>query len=298
MIVGRNIFHLDQRVKRECDYIMAKYPTMAFNCQTWAGKPHKRGGGKNVLLAQEGIVTLPKNYDINWIKANYDAVITYSIKFKETYPDIKVYNTQCPANWESYHWLETFKGYDEKIKGICSLQTFYNWGHPLDANYMKHKVMSELNTEPYLLLHTFGPNPFGKVASYQGDLGYRHSNYNNLKKINEYLFCYAAEPMADPFWSHNYITERVFNVFKSKTILVYYGACNVRDLIPPDIFVDVREFPSTEQLSQYLIELSKDKKRYTDMVEKAYLWNLRTTLGDMRYQEEIYQQAIRENPLK
>jgi len=297
MIVGRHINDLDLRVKRECDYIMAKYPTMAFNMQTWTHIPWGKEQGKNVLLAQESIISTPKNYDIDYIKAHYDAMITYSVKFKEAHPEFKIYNTQCPANAEAYHWLEEFKGYDEKIKGICSLQTYYNWGHPLDANYMKHKIMVELKTEPHLLLHTYGPDPFGKPESYKGNLGHRHSNYHNLKKINEYLFCYAAECTSDPFFGHNYLTERVFNTFKSKTVLVYYGATNVQELLPNEIFVDVRKFPDVETLGDYLIVLSKDKKRYIEMVEEAYKWNLTTTLGDMRYQEEVYQKAIRENPL-
>jgi hypothetical protein len=271
---------------------------MAFNAQTWGGKERNgRFNGKNVLLAQEAVITTPINYNVDYIKANFDAMITYSVKFKEAHPELKIYNTQCPANWESYHWLETFKGYDEKIKGICSLLTFYNWGHSMDANIWKHKVMAELNTEPYLLLHTFGPVTYGKPESYQGNLGYRHSNYHNLKKINEYLFCYASECVADDFWGHNYLTERVFNAFKSKTVLIYYGASNVTELMPENIFVNVRKFISMQELSEYLITLSEDKKRYTEMVEEAYRWNLTTTLGDLRLQEQIWQQAIKENPL-
>lgn len=296
MIVGRHIENLDLRVKREWEYIDAKYPTMAFNAMTWLHDPNVRAKGYNILLAQEGIISMPINYDVSFIKSNYDAVVTYSVKFKEAHPELKVYNTQCPANYEAYHWLEEFRTYDQKIRGICSLQTFYNWGHPLDANIMKHKVMAELTTEPHLILHTFGPNPFGKAESYQGNLGHRHSNYNNLKKINEYLFCYAAECISDPFWGHNYLTERVFNTFKSKTVLIYYGATNVEELLPGHIFVNVRKFRTMEELSDYLVILSKDKERYNYMVEEAYKWNLTTTLGDMRYQEQVFQQAIRENP--
>lgn len=298
MIVGRHINDLELRVKRECDYVMAKYPTLAFNCQTWEGNPHGKDiDGKNVLLAQEAVVTLPKNYDIDWMKSNYDAVITYSTKFKELYPEINVYNVKCPTNWEAYHWLEDFKGYDDKIRGICSLQHVYDTGHLLDANYMKHKVMVELETEPHLLLHTYGQVPFGKAESYQGYLGHRHSNYHNLKKINEYMFCYAAECIADDFWGHDYLTERVFNTFKSKTVLIYYGATNVQELLPEHIFVDVRKFPDMGQLSEYLIELSYDKERYNEMVNEAYQWNIQTLLGDIRVHEQIWQKAIKENKL-
>ena len=296
MIIGRKIESLDKRVEREFDYLQAKYPMIAFNHADWNGVPNSRDKGKNILLSQESITTMSGNYDLNIIK-QYDAVITYSVKFKDNNPQLKVYNTQCPAEWEGYHWLEEFKGYDDKLKGICSLQTLYNWGHPLDANYMKHKVLVELHTEPYLFQHTFGRNPFGKEGAYQGFLGHRHSNYHNLKKINEYLFCYAAECMSDPVWGHNYVTERVFNTMKSKTVLIYYGAPNVSELIPDDIFVDVRKFSTMQELSEYLVKLSFDKERYTYMVENAYQWNLTRTIGDMKYQEEVWQQAIKDNPL-
>jgi len=296
MIVGRHTENLNLRIKCEFDYLLAKYPTIAFNAQDWNGKLYRRENGKNILLCTESISTTPKNYDIGHIK-QYDAIITYSTKFKEAHPELKVYNTQCPANWENYHWLEDFKGYDNKIRGVCSLQTVYKWGHPFEANHMKHEIMAGLITEPHLLLHTFGPNEFGKKGSYQGNLGYKHSNYHNLKKINEYMFCFAAECVDDPFWSHNYLTERVFNTFKSKTVLVYYGACNVEELLPEHIFVNVRKFTDMRQLSQYLIDLSHDKERYTEMVEEAYHWNLKTTLGDIRYQEEVWKQVIKENPL-
>jgi hypothetical protein len=157
--------------------------------------------------------------------------------------------------------------------------------------------MAGLNTEPHLLLHTYGQVPFGKAGSYQGYLGHRHSNYHNLKKINEYMFCVAVECMDDPFWGHDYITERVMNTFKSKTVLVYYGAYNVDEILPENIFIDVRKFNSYQELSERLVKLSYNKKEYDDMVEEAYQWVLRTMIGDMRLQEEVWRQAIKENPL-
>jgi len=297
MIVGRHIDHLDERVFREFDFCVRKYPQIAFNVQTWEGCLYTDSTKKNILLATEAIATLPRNYDINWIRSHFSAVISYSDKFKENNPELKVYSTHYPPNWESYHWLEDFKGYDGKIRGICSLQHFYNTGNPFDSNYMKHKIMAELETEPHLVLHTYGQVPFGKPDSYQGYLGHRHSNYNNLKKINEYLFCVAVECMDDPFWGHDYLTERVMNTFKSKTVLVYYGAYNVKEILPDNSYVNVRDFATPQELSGYLISLSYNKRAYTEIINAAYDWVLRTTIGDMRSQEEVWIQAIRENPL-
>ena len=171
MIVGRGIENLDLRVRREYLYIESKYPTLAFNCRTGDGHFHgKKKDGKNILLCQEGVITLPQNYEMDTIN-KFDAVITYSTKFKELHPQLNVYTTQCPANWEAYHWLETFIPHENKLRGVCSLHTVYDTGHPIDRNFMKHKIMTELQTEPHLVLHTYGKTLFGKAGSYRGDLG-------------------------------------------------------------------------------------------------------------------------------
>jgi len=249
MIIGKHIDNLDLRVKREFDFCVAKYPQIAFNVQTWEGKLYTDKAKKNILLATEAIATLPKNYDLIWINNHFDAIITYSEKFRDSHPGLKVYCTKYPQNWESYHWLEDFLGFDDKIRGVCSLQHYYTTPHPFDSNYKKHEIMMGINTGHHLVVHTYGQVPFGRPESYQGYLGYRHGNYNNLKKINEYMFCVAVECMDDPFWGHDYITERVMNTFKSKTVLVYYGAYNVDEILPENIFIDVRTFNSYQELS-------------------------------------------------
>ena len=294
-LIETDIDGLDERLKSEFDYLQKKYPTIAFNIQDWWGKLNNRSRGKNILLATEGYITITKNYDVNIIK-QYDAFITYNSKFKEQHPELNIYLTNAPVNWENYYELDMFVPYDNKIRGICSLQRVYHTGSEGDINGMKHSVMNEFQTDPHLVLHTFGPAPFGKPGSYQGNLGYKHSHYYNLKKINEYMFCWCPEPIYHELWSYNYVTERLFNCFKSKTIAIYYGCYNIEDLIPKELYVDYRDFKDMKELSEYLIELSNDKERYNKIVEDAFKWNLSTKLGDIREQEKIFQLAVDNHP--
>jgi ribosomal protein S18 len=296
MIINKKIENLDQRMKSEFDYLQAKYKTVAFNMYDWWGKPNNRSTGKNILLATEGYITIPNNYNPDVIRT-YDAFITYNDKFKALNTSLNIHLQNAPINWENYYWLEDFLTYDEKIKGICSLQRIYQTGSAGDINYMKDTVMKAFIVEPHLCLHTFGPAPFGKDGSYQGNLGYKHSHYFNLKKINEYLFCWCPEPIFHELWSYNYVTERLFNCFKSKTVAIYYGCYNIEEMIPKELYVDYRDFKNINELSQYLIELSKDKKRYTDMVEVAYQWNINTKLGDILLLEEILQECVSKYPI-
>lgn len=296
MIIKTNVDNLEERLKSEFDYLQNKYKSVAFNMYDWWSKPNNRSNGKNILLAVEGYITIPNNYNPSVIN-QYDVFITHNSKFKELNPDLNIVLQNAPANWENYYQLESFLTYDQKIKGICCLARVYNTGTVGDINYMKHNVMRDLNVEPELVVHTYGQSPFGRPESYQGYLGFKHSHFKNLEKINQYLFCWCPEPMYHELWSHDYVTERLFNCFKSKTVAVYYGCYNIQDKIPPNLYIDYRNFKNTDELSQYLIEFSKDKEKYTEMVESAYQWNLTNKLGDIKLLEDIIQDCVKKYPI-
>ena len=293
MIVNIGVENIKERCANEFSYFaLKKYPTVAFNIYNWLPVINDRKHGKNILFATESYINIPGNYDPNNIK-KYDAYITNNRKFKEMYPELNIYVTSGPPVWEGYYELETFIPYEDKIRGVCSLQRVYDTGMECDINFMKHTVMRDLKTEPHLVLHTYGPAPFGKEGAYRGTVGeHHHSHYDNLKKINEYLFCWCPDPLYHPIWSYDFVTERVFNCFKSKTVVVYYGCYNVEDLIPKELFVDFRDFNGLDELSEFLIDLSNDKDRYNYMIETAYTWNLTNKIGSMCEVEKVIKECV------
>jgi hypothetical protein len=140
-----------------------------------------------------------------------------------------------------------------------------------------------------LLLHTYSKRtPFGKPESRQTPLYFNQSHYEILKKINEYMFCWCPESTYHDLWSYGHITERLFNCFKAKTIAIYYGCYNIEELVPKELYIDFRYFVNDlDGLSKFLIELSKDRNRYIDMVESAYEWNKTNKIGSIIELEKV-----------
>lgn len=294
MIINRGVENIEVRCENDFNYFIQKYPTVAFNTSNWVSGNNSRNHGKNILFATEGYITIPQNYDPTYIK-HYDVFITSNAKFKRLHPELNIRLINGVTNWVDYFWLESFIPYEDKIKGVCSLQTIYHTGSEGDINYLKHDVMCGLKTEPDLILHTYSKTtPFGKPESRQPVLEFHQSHYENLKKINEYLFCWCPESTYHKLWSYGHVTERLFNCFKAKTIAIYYGCYNIEDLVPKELFIDFRDFKNDlEGLSAFLIDLAKDKERYNSIVESAYKWNLTNKIGDIRKVEEVLQDCVK-----
>jgi len=295
MKLKTNIDDLEARLPDEFTYLEKKYPTVAFNVHDWGDGRNDRNRGKNILLTTEGYCTIPDNYNPAFMR-QYDVTITSNAKIKEMYPDINIRLMNAPVRMDDFYVFEEFIPYDKKIKGICSIQKVYDTGKEGDINYLKHTVMRDLNLGNDFAVHTYGPYPFGRAESYKGYLGYKYNHYENFKKLNEYQFCWCPEPIYHPIGSYNWVTERLFNCFRSKTIAVYYGCYNIEDIVPTHLFVDYRQFKNVNELGRYLLWLSRDQKRYIDIVEMAYQWNLTCKLGDIGILEGILQDCVKKYP--
>eukprot|EP00934_Nitzschia_sp_Nitz4_P000456 Nitzschia sp. Nitz4//scaffold45_size130396//119722//120969//NITZ4_003473-RA/size130396-processed-gene-0.233-mRNA-1//-1//CDS//3329552470//456//frame0 len=87
---------------------------------------------------------------------------------------------------------------------------------------------------------------------------------NKMQVLQQYLFHLAFENQC----SDDYITEKLWGVLQSGTLPVYYGAPNVKEHVPPNSVVFVDDFSTTEELADYLVKLSNDKKLY----ESYHAW--------------------------
>ena len=60
-----------------------------------------------------------------------------------------------------------------------------------------------------------------------------------------------------------WVTEKIFECFFFGTIPIYLGATDIEDLVPPECYVDMRRFPSYDELRSYLKSLGEeDIRRY------------------------------------
>jgi len=274
---------MDLRLQDEFLYLSNKYPNIAFNCTDWNGNYRT---GKEYLYAVEGYITTPQNYDDNILR-RFKALLTPNTKFYELNKHKhNIIVTNGPLDSHNYYKLDRVNTYEERVNGICAMNRIYKTGRSGDILWMREWFMNNLPARG-LQKHCYGSVPWGG-SMYQGYAkDANHGNHiSNLEILQRYRFFFAPEPMYHELWSVDWVTERLWNAFKCKTVPVYYGCYNIEDKVPKDLYVDYRDFSSLDELANYLANFSRS--RWIEMTEKAYDWYYNECkISNMRDLEEI-----------
>ncbi len=117
----------------------------------------------------------------------------------------------------------------------------------------------------------------------QGDLdfslygfGWEKENYNNyrgtvgrkLETLSKYKFCFCFENIKD---CPGYITEKIFDCFFAGCVPIYLGAGNIETYINKELFIDMRDYKTVDEVVGYVEQISESK--YMDILSRinAYL---------------------------
>jgi len=76
-----------------------------------------------------------------------------------------------------------------------------------------------------------------------------------LNTLSKYKFSICFENIKD---QSGYITEKIFDCFFARTVPVYLGADNVKDYIPENTFIDMRNFKNIDEMYEYLLSISEE----------------------------------------
>ncbi len=285
IICPDGVSDIDKRTSRdEWYYLAEKYPQVAFNAR-WGSNYLTPEKGHRHLLVAEPHIEVPENWDLNTIK-KYQTYITYSSKMaditKEVVPTILIKGV--PA-CNSYFHLDKFTPFNEKINGIICLNKINKTGRAGDIYFLREEVMRQLPATHGFSKHVFSREKWGG-AMWQGSIPHFHSHEENLKIINKYRFCLCFESTYDSFHSYDFITERIINCFKSKTIPVYYGCYNIEDFVPKHLFIDYRDFfGDYKKLMDHLLSFTEEK--YNEMTEEAFKWSKTSRIGSISDLEKV-----------
>lgn len=256
----------------------------------WSGEPQSKDKNKYYFLI-EAYNICPESYNINFLK-NYKGIITWSSKFKESHNfqlDIKKIHGFPMFNRNYY--LNTFRRYEDKINGICLISRHRDKSNiegdicHLRIDTLKHIKYSSKK----LTAHCYGKAHYGEDM-YKGIIGTIDSNetfpssYKKLSKMNEYRFNLCFENCYHEIWSWDYITEKIFDCFRSKTIAVYWGAYNIERIIPRNLYIDFRDYNNIEELINRLENIGKTE--YEDITEAAYEFDKTNKLGSIELLKE------------
>ena len=70
--------------------------------------------------------------------------------------------------------------------------------------------------------------------------------------ISLHKFSMAFENSRNPRWASGWVTEKIYDCLGSGTVPIYWGAPDVTNYIPPEVFIDYREFANNNELHKYL----------------------------------------------
>jgi hypothetical protein len=274
MKLNTQIPYLEKRMSfegLEFDYLKDKYKNIAFNWKHWDGSPNH---GK-YLYATEGFITIPQNYDLNFIKQNFKGLITPNSKFKNLFKNqIEIHVVNGPGYYNNF-WIpekNDFVPFNKKINGICALNNIYHTHQPGDIVHLRPKIFNSINIEKFIK-HSYGKGQWGGIH-HRGVPSRTPSSPENLKVISNYKFCLCLEPMYHELWSYDWLTERIFDCFKMKTVPIYLGCYNVEDKVPQELYVDLRKFKGINEAINSIKEISeKDYYRMTELGFEFYNQN-------------------------
>lgn len=118
------------------------------------------------------------------------------------------------------------------------------WNKPSQAFTRKAKLQRRIGR---LRTQLFGYKPF---PSWRGEVKFKSDILSNTR------FSYCYENVKD---LPNYITEKIFDSFFSGCVPIYWGADNVHEYIPPDCYIDRRQFADTAEVHRYLVSITPEQ---------------------------------------
>lgn len=233
----------------------------------------KRRNKDTYLVHIDPFHKCPNNYAVKALK-EYRGIFTWNSKI---YEQLKTMGANV-AKLPYYPFLDVRGNLDEFIEyedklGLCMVeQNATPTTHPFD--------ISETQINLFMSLKRMTTHTYGDIAicgnHYQGN---PISNYDKLQIINEYKFCLCFDEIYHPIWSWDYVTNKIFDCFRAKTMPIYYGCYNIESIVPKQYFIDYRDFDSFQELNEYITEF--DINIYINMVEEAYEWVKATHIGNV-----------------
>ena len=200
-----------------------------------------------------------KNYinsDISWerrkfltlINSNKHSSKPFNIKkISDIIPYIKITIRYC-SNWRAFH---SFPGnipdlYNTRINALLYFSRNKNFD--LYGQGWNNTILGISKNDQQRIRNSYcGKFPRG--------------NENKHEILKNYQFAFCFENTVFP----GYVTEKIFDSILCGAIPIYYGAPDISEFIPKDVFIDFKRFNTFNELEYYLINMpTEESKNYLD----------------------------------
>lgn len=210
---------------------------------------------RTIAVLYEPASIIPNNYEPTFLDS-CEKVFTWDDRIADNEKFIKSNFTAELQNAVRLTPDDVFGNY-HKRKLLCMMNTYKHSSHPNNLYGKRVEAVRFFNQYP----HDFDLwGRFWQAATHKG------STNDKLKTLANYKFCLAYENCND---AYGYISEKMLDCFMVGVVPVYWGAPNVREHIPPECFVDIKDFKSYEELYEYLVNMpSYEYMNYINAINK------------------------------
>jgi len=236
---------------------------------------------KSIALLREPKLISKENFDIKR-QNEFDLILTW----KKSLIDLKKFLPYPSTRFESFVQLNAEEISSKKLcvlinsnassKSVGELyslrRAIINW---FDFNYPEDFDLwgygwNMINLKIFNKTLCRVKSPLKYIPpSYQGIA------LDKLVTLSKYKFSICFE---NTCLEHDYISEKIFDAFRSNNIPVYYGAPNIEELIPRECYIDYRDFKSEDDLYNFIKYMPNEKYL-------AYLEAIKNYLNSTRVQE-------------
>jgi len=184
-----------------------------------------------------------------------EAKIDHKAYQRDKYFAVTSFQSEIPMpyfSWAEYKINNPAVNFDKVIKGALFLAKNCNSKSDRESviqNLLKTKLRVD---SPSGCFNNAGPPPGLNDLS------------NSTAVQERYLFYLAFENQQ----TIDYVTEKLWGALRAGTLPVYFGAPNIQEHVPPNSVIFVDDFKTTQDLANYLIRLTKDKRLY----ESYHAW--------------------------
>lgn len=214
----------------------------------------ERGLNQKYLVLHEVYHRWIHNWNVDTVWNKYKGIVTWNPvvyeKYREDYNMI-----YCPQFMNMFKdRAEEYREWSKRPAEVCAI-----YGNPASTDTT---IMNARYDVP-IRLHTMGMKVDGYgVIPRKERPEYRtqwHDIYRggipihrkcDALKLTKFSICF--ENSRDPYWASGWVTEKIYDCLGSGTIPIYWGAPDITDRVPPEVFIDYRNFERPLDLYKYL----------------------------------------------
>ena len=210
-------------------------------------------GANKILILYEPEAVLPENWDEAY-HDRFDKVLTWNDKLVNRQNYIKHNFT---VDWQDRYSCWTTEEEFNNRKLLCLMQTAKNSSYPNSLYPRRIEAIQWFQQNAMFEFDLWGRGwPIQSFPVCKGVTSNKLATYSKYKFAIAFENCYNAP---------GYISEKILDCFMAGIVPIYWGAPNITTHIPPECYIDMRDFQSYDDLYKYLKGVSY--QRYTEYME-------------------------------